>query len=114
MSIRIVGAAHQALVAAAFAGSLVACTSAGPRSAADCGFRVASGSRLLGLMGVIGAFDRPAGPECEQRVIAGTFRFVPSAVVEAPPAPLQPVLPAPDISPRRLVPAGGGTFMMMP
>jgi hypothetical protein len=70
MSIRIVGAAHQALVAAAFAGSLVACTSAGPRSAADCGSRVVSGSGLLGLMGAMGAFDRPAGPDCRRPVSA--------------------------------------------
>jgi hypothetical protein len=114
MTSGIVSAVQRALVVAALAGSLAACASAGPRSASDCGSYFVSGSGLLGLAGAMGAFDRPAGPDCKQRVIAGTSRFVPSAVVEAPPAPPLPALPELDIFPRRLVPAGGGTFMMLP
>jgi len=61
----IFSAAQRALVVAALIGSLAACAT-GPRSAADCGQHFTSGSGLLGLMGAMGAFDRPAGPECRR------------------------------------------------
>jgi len=107
-------AAQRALVVVALVGSLAACAT-GPRPAADCGRHFTGGSGLLGLMGAMGAFDRPAGPECRQPVFAGTPGFVPSAaVVEPTPAPLPqtPELPPlPEVRPRLLVPAGGGTLM---
>jgi hypothetical protein len=70
MTSGIVSAAQRALVAAVLAGSLAACA-AGPRSAADCGRHyVGGGSKLLGLLAAAGAFDRPAGPACQQPAFA--------------------------------------------
>lgn len=36
----------------------------GPRSASDCGVQYRGGSGLLSLLAAMGAFDRPAGPDC--------------------------------------------------
>jgi hypothetical protein len=33
-------------------------------AASDCGFHFTGGSGLLGLLGAMGAFERPAGPRC--------------------------------------------------
>jgi len=40
-------------------------------AASDCGFHFTGGSGLLGLMGAMGAFERPAGPDCRRPAPAG-------------------------------------------
>jgi hypothetical protein len=49
--------------------ALAGCSHA-PLSASDCGRHFTGGSGLLGLAGAVGAFDRPAGPECPLRGLA--------------------------------------------
>jgi hypothetical protein len=51
----------------------------GTASASDCGFHFTSGSGLLGLLGAMGTFDRPAGPDCRRPASAQHQR---SPVVE--------------------------------
>ena len=65
-------------------------------SASDCGFHFAGGSGALGLLGAMGAFDRPAGPDCRRTTFSGRQapqvqgedggeeRTMSGAVVEAP------------------------------
>jgi hypothetical protein len=43
-------------------------------SATDCGFHFTGGSGLLGLLGAMGAFDRPAGPDCQRPAPIGRQR----------------------------------------
>ena len=47
----------------------------------DCGFHFTSGSGMLGVLGAMGAFDRPAGPDCRRPTSAG--RQTPQVQVEA-------------------------------
>jgi hypothetical protein len=89
------------------AGWLAGCSHA-PISSADCGRHLTGGSGLLGLVGATGAFDRPAGPNCQPSDYAGAFTpYIPPNETWTPhdPAPLQ------DLRPRFLVPGGGGTLM---
>jgi hypothetical protein len=38
---------------------------------ADCGFHFNGGSGLLGLLGAMGAFERPTGPDCRRPMASG-------------------------------------------
>jgi hypothetical protein len=75
-----------------------------PRTAtSDCGFHFTGGSGALGLLGAMGAFDRPAGPDCTYSApAAASITGVPSIVeepdtaVEAPQQFGQPVINSGD------------------
>jgi hypothetical protein len=89
-----------------------------PASASDCGFHFAGGSGALGLLGAMGAFDRPAGADCRRPVYGANSSLDPPPatlpVAEGTPAqfPQAPALPPlQDMRPRLLVPGGGGMLM---
>jgi hypothetical protein len=72
------GAARQALLIAALVGSLAACAGPSARGrSADCGFHFTGGSGLLGLLGAMGAFDRPATVDCGSSRTVQTIDFDP-------------------------------------
>ena len=61
--------------------------------ATDCGFHFTGGSGLLGLLGAMGAFDRPAGRDCQRPISA--IRQVPQ-MIEEDSSPAENVIAAPS------------------
>jgi hypothetical protein len=64
-------------------------------AATDCGFRFTGGSGLLGLLGAMGAFDRPAGRDWQ--VPASAVRHGPPIMQEEESTSVENVIVAPNI-----------------
>jgi hypothetical protein len=73
-------------------------------AATDCGFQFTGGSGLLGLLGAVGAFDRPVGRDCQRPTSA--FRQGPPIVQEEESTSVESVIVAPNI--------GGGQTVYSP